>query len=119
MENVRYLPINNDLKELLEPMITGKSDNEFVFLSPKGLSINDHMLGRRIVKPVLKKMKIGDRDLYAARHSFGTRAAQQGMAITDIAYLMGHSNIETTMRNYIHTEKAALTLPAINSSNSR
>lgn len=113
MDNVRYLPLTAELRFLLVPLIWGKDENCFVFKSPKGLSIDDRMLQRRVLKPVLKSLKLGERDLYVARHSFGTRAAQQGMPISDIAYLMGHSNIETAMRNYIHTEKAASKLPEL------
>jgi integrase len=97
-DNVRYLPMSGELRELLIVQIQGKSSDDFVFPSPKGLSIDDRMLERRIIKPVLKKIGIGDRDLYVARHSFGTRAVQQGMALTNVAYLMGHATIETASR---------------------
>ena len=45
---------------------------------------------------------------------FGTRAIQQGMPLTDVAYLMGHSTIETASRNYVHVDKRATALPSIN-----
>jgi integrase len=62
---------------------------------------------------VLIKLGIGDRDLYVARHSFGTRAVQQGMPLTDVAYLMGHTTIETASRNYVDVGKPAVSLPNI------
>ena len=95
----------------------GKQPNDFVFPSPKGKSIDDRMLQRRILKPVLKKLGLEDRDLYAARHSFGTRAVQQGMSLTDVAYLMGHTTVETAMRNYVSVTKPAVTLPSISDKN--
>jgi integrase len=73
------------------------------------------MLQRRVLKPVLTNLGLDDRDLYAARHSFGTRAAQQGMAVTDIAYLMGHTTVDTTIKNYISIEPRAVVLPKIKS----
>lgn len=112
-ENARYLPLTDDLIILLEKQIAGKQPGDFVFPSPHGLSIDDSTLQRRIVKPVMKKLGLGDKVLYAARHSFGTRAVQQGMALTDVAYLMGHTTIETASRNYVHVGKPAITLPAI------
>jgi integrase len=114
MENVRYLPLTDELFSLLEYQLNGKTPDEFAFPSPTGLCIDDKMLQRRVVKPVLKELGFDDRDLYAARHSFGTRAIQQGMPLTDVAYLMGHSTIETASRNYVHVGKPAITLPAIN-----
>ena len=110
-DNVRYLPMAVELRELLVVQIQGKNPDDFVFPSPKGLSIDDRMLERRVIKPVLIKLGIGDRDLYVARHSFGTRAVQQGMALTDVAYLMGHTTIETASRNYVDVGKPAIALP--------
>lgn len=112
-ENIRYLPLTDELAALLEGQIADKNLSDFVFLSPKGLSIDDRMLQRRIITPVLKKLGFEKRDLYAARHSFGTRAIQQGMALTDLAYLMGHSTIDTASRNYVHVGKPAKALPTI------
>lgn len=109
--NTRYIPLNEELSNLLLPLVTGKDDDSFVFISPRGFAIDDRMLKRRIIKPVMIELGIGDRDLYAARHSFGTRAVQQGMAITDVAYLLGHSTVETTIRNYVGIEKRKVTLP--------
>lgn len=114
-ENVRFLPLPDDLLDLLEKQVSGKGPNNFVFPSPKGLSIDDRQLQKRILKPVLIKLGYGDRDLYSARHSFGTRAIQQGMSLTELAYLLGHSNIETASRNYVHVGKPATVLPSIGS----
>lgn len=113
MQNVRFLPLPNDLAVILEQQVQGKKQDDFVFTSPTGLSIDDKMLQRRIVKPVMAKLGFGDRDLYAARHSFGTRAVQQGMVLTDVAYLMGHSTVETAMRNYVSVTRQASKLPVI------
>ncbi len=113
MENVRYLPLSNELIAILKPQIQDKNPDEFVFNSPRGLSIDDRMLERRILKPVMINLGFGDRDLYAARHSFGTRAVQQGMALTDVAYLMGHSTVETAMRNYVSVTRPSKVLPSI------
>lgn len=112
--NVRYLPMSDDLRLLLIAQMDKKAPDDFVFPSPKGLSIDDRMLQRRLFKPVMIKLGIGDKDLYVGRHCFGTRGVQQGMPITDVAYLMGHSTIETAMRNYVSVNKPAVSLPAIN-----
>lgn len=118
-DTVRILPLSNELVSLLENQVSGKQPEDFVFPSPRGLSIDDRMLERRIVKPVMRKLGFGERDLYAARHSFGTRAVQQGMPLTEVAYLMGHGTIETASRNYVHVGKPALSLPAIGFSHSK
>ncbi|RBL93344.1 tyrosine-type recombinase/integrase [Chitinophaga flava] len=109
--NVRYLPMTDELKELLLKQVHSKNPDDFVFPSPKGLSIDDRMLQRRVIKPVLVQLKFGNRDLYVARHCFGTRAVQQGMALTDVAYLMGHTTIKTAINNYVDVSRPAVALP--------
>lgn len=112
-ENVRYLPLTDELAELLLPLVQGKEPDDLIFLSPRDVSIDDRMLQRRIIKPVLLKMGFGDRDLYSARHSFGTRAVQQGMVLTDLAYLMGHATIQTAIQNYVNVDTPAAMMPKI------
>ena len=51
--NSRYLPMPEELRLLLEPMCNGKESTQFVFLSPKGLPIDDRMFQRRVFRPVL------------------------------------------------------------------
>jgi len=43
MENVRYLPLSDELIAILKPQVQDKTQDEFVFKSPKGLSIDDRM----------------------------------------------------------------------------
>lgn len=112
--NTRYLPLTEELLALLTPLLHEKESDSLVFLSPKGLSIDDRMLKKRVIKPVMLALGIADRDLYAARHSFGTRAVQQGMVLTDVAYLMGHSTVDTTIRNYVSVTRPTVVLPTIN-----
>jgi integrase len=66
-----------------------------------------------VFKPILQKLNIEERVLYALRHSFGTRAVEQGMSLYEAAQLMGHSSIETTMRNYIHLINRPKNLPGL------
>ncbi|GEM_PF-6942224 len=72
-ENTRRLPLTDDLVELMRKQIANKQSDDFVFPFPKELSIDDQTLQKRILRPVLRKLRLGDRNLYAARHSFDTR----------------------------------------------
>jgi integrase len=49
MENVRYLPLTDQLFSLLEYQLNGKTPDEFVFPSPTGLCIDNKMLQRRVI----------------------------------------------------------------------
>lgn len=107
---VRYIPLTEDLKSLLEPLVKGKNGEDLVFQSHYGLSIDDRMFQRRVFKPVLKALGIEDRVLYACRHTFATRCVENGINPVITAYLMGN-NPETALRNYVHLQNIPKQLP--------
>jgi integrase len=97
----RLLPLTKDLEELLFPLCANKGSGDLVFQSFNGLCIDDRMFQRRVFKPVLKKLKIEERVLYACRHTFGSRCIDSGITPVMTAFLMGN-NPETALRNYTH-----------------
>jgi integrase len=112
-ENVRYLPLMDNLKWVLISQIENKQPDDFVFTSQTGLSIDDQTLQRRVYKPVMKALGFGNKDLYAARHSYGTRSIEQGISANSTAYAMGHASAETALRNYVDVVRPSTIVPAI------
>jgi integrase len=109
-DNVRYIPMNAFLKELLLPLCWNKSSTDLVFTNENGNLIDDKALQRRVFKPLLKKLAVANRDLYACRHTFATRAVQAGMKPHEVAYLMG-DRLDTIVKNYYHSEHIQTSLP--------
>jgi integrase len=109
---VRLLPLTADLYKVLKPLIEGKDEDGLVFISPKGLAIDDRMFHRRIFRPVLKALQIQYRVLYACRHTFNSRCIDAGMTPVMTAFLMGN-NPETALRNYTHQLNIPKELPNI------
>ena len=110
--NVRFIPMNNFLFDLLKPLCVRKKGTDLVFTNESGRMIDDRMFQRRIFKPLLKELKIQDRDLYACRHTFATRVVQTGIKAHEVAYLMG-DNLQTVIANYYHKEKITVVLPSV------
>lgn len=109
-DNIRYIPINMFLKKLLLPLCQDKTPTELVLTNENGNMIDDKKFQDRIFKPLLLKLGIPDRDLYACRHTFATRAVQAGMRPHEVAYLMG-DNLDTIIANYYHKDKIQTVLP--------
>jgi integrase len=109
-DNIRYIPMNTFLIDLLVPLCAGKTDTQLVFINQNGNSIDDKKFQDRVFKPVLRQLGIPNRDLYAVRHTFATRAVQSGMKPHEVAYLMG-DNLDTIIKNYYHKEKIQTVLP--------
>lgn len=110
--NVRFIPMNTFLASLLKPLCSGKKGTALVFTNEGGRMIDDRAFQRRTFKPVLKELNIQDRDLYACRHTFATRAVQSGMKAHEVAYLMG-DDLQTVIANYYHQEKITVGLPVL------
>jgi integrase len=113
-ENIRYLPIGEEMEELLKPICEKKKPNDFVFTNVNGNPIDDHMFQKRVFKPMLKNLNIEERDLYACRHTFATLAIEQGLTPIQAGYLMGHSNPKTILQNYSHLRNIPDKLPSLN-----
>lgn len=109
---VRYIPITPEIKELLQPLCT-KGPEQFVFRSRYGKPIHNRNFQKRIFKPLLKKLGIPERDLYACRHTFGTIAVEQNIDILSIAYLMGHSKPRTVLDHYAKIRNRPKILPKL------
>jgi integrase len=109
---IRMLPLTEDLREVLLPMVAGKGSDDLVFQSFTGQCIDDRMFQRRVFSLVLKGLNIPHRVLYACRHTFGSRCIDAGITPVMTAFLMGN-NPETALRNYTHQISIPKDLPKI------
>lgn len=109
----RYIPI----PEALIFDLRGLNEEDYIFTTDAKKPLTRQSIGRwwkyfkrdldlymdaptyrnRIVKSYIPD----DISLYTLRHTFGTRAQQNGVPIDVLADLMGHEKIETTRKYYI------------------
>jgi integrase len=108
----RYIPLMEDLKTILLPLLQDKKVDDLVFQSHTGLSIDDKKFQKYIFKPVQVKLGITPRVLYACRHYFGSRCIETGMSPVQTAFLMGNSP-EVCLRNYTHQMNIPSILPSL------
>jgi len=100
--SIRYLTMTFRLREMLESRCQSLQPNDLVFTSVKGNPIDDRMFLRRQWKPVLQGLGIEYRRLYLARHSLASMAIEQGMPLTGVAYLLGHTDTTMVAKVYGH-----------------
>lgn len=104
---IRELPLSEELKKIISPLLIGKKADDLVFHSQKGTFINDRNFANRVLNPVLQGLNIQHRDIYCFRHSFASRALEQGLDILTVSYMMGN-NPDTMLKHYaklIHKPK--------------
>lgn len=109
---VRYIPLMDDLKSILLPLLIDRQEDDLVFLSHNGVSIDDKKFQKYVFKPVQLKLGIEPRVLYACRHYFGSRCIEIGLTPVQTAFLMGNSP-EVCLRNYTHQMNIPNKLPGL------
>ena len=85
-------PLIGDNKHVL------RSKDGYVFVDPKGQPIDKHL--DRIWVKALKRAGMRHRPSYQLRHTFATQAIIMGFPVPYIAKILGHSTIDTIIRNY-------------------
>jgi integrase len=101
--SVRFLGINAELTKVLEQVSPARTNSEeLVFKNPTGTNYIDCRNFRHRWKKVLAAANIPYRRPHIIRHSFASHAIEQGIPLTGVAYLLGHSDTRMVATTYGH-----------------
>lgn len=78
------------------------SDNDFLLTGSTRKYIEPRTLQNRF-KQVLREVKIKEVNYHALRHTFATNAIESGCDPKTLSELLGHSDIQLTLRTYVHS----------------
>lgn len=74
----------------------------YVLMNELGCYIEPRTL-QDTFRRLLKDADIEDANFHALRHTYATRAVEQGMDIKTLSELLGHADVSTTMNRYAHS----------------
>jgi integrase len=94
----RFIPMNANTREELKQLRQTCTGDLLFPGRKKSLSLGDV---KKAFNRACREAGIKDFHFHDLRHTFGTRAADAGVALTALAAVMGHADIHTTMR-YAH-----------------
>jgi integrase len=101
--SVRFLKINAELARLFEQVSPASRNSEdLIFKNPTGTSHIDSNNFRDRWKKVLSAANIPYRRPHIIRHNFASHAIEQGIPLTGVAYLLGHSDTRMVAQTYGH-----------------
>jgi integrase len=100
--SVRYLKINTELAKLLTQVSRSQNSEDLIFKNPSGTSHIDSNNFRDRWTKVLAAENIPYRRPHIIRHSFASHAIEQGVPLTGVAYLLGHSDTRMVAQTYGH-----------------
>ena len=106
--SLRDVPMLSNVLELLKTIRPSEANaNDFVF-SRDGVPLKANALNSYLQTKVEKMQKEGidikHLSMHSFRHTFATRAANQGIPHQTLKQIMGHSSLEMTMNLYAHVE---------------
>ncbi|AUT00875.1 site-specific integrase [Nostoc sp. CENA543] len=100
---VRYLKLPDHLRSLLEEIKPIEAiPDDLVFTSPRGKHIDGDTFRKNYWAKVLEYQGVEYRKPYCLRHTMASHGIEQGIPITGVAYLLGHSDTSMVMRHYGH-----------------
>jgi integrase len=99
---IRHLSMTPRLREMLIARCQEQDPEALIFPSYTGKPIDDRMFRRRQWKPILKGLGIEYRRPYITRHTLASTAIEQGIPLTSVAYLLGHTDTTMVMQTYGH-----------------
>lgn len=95
----RIIPIPEFIICLLSEF---KSNNNYFILSNSN-KLYDSRLLESFYSRLLKSCNINPNKFHTLRHTFATRSIESKMDIKTLSEILGHSQVETTLKIYVHS----------------
>lgn len=92
----REIPLSDTLLDLLVHFRNGQ---EYVFGGDKPL---DPRTMQYHFKKILQEAGQEDKNFHILRHTFATNCIEGGMDVKSLSEILGHSDVQTTLRLYVH-----------------
>ena len=114
-KSVRVIPINEQCLYYIKKILEYKEENhivsDFLVCTDNGTH-NTPRNVQRSFDSILKHAKVKHYGLHALRHTFGSILIREGIEVSVVSRLLGHSNITITYNRYIHVleEEKALAI---------
>lgn len=103
--SIREIPLPGFLVELLEnSRKKGEAAGEGYVLKGKKKEYAEPRTLQYRFQAILKKLGIPGFNYHMLRHIFATNCISQGFDMKTLSELLGHSNVGTTMRIYVHSD---------------
>lgn len=82
---------------------TAWENTGYVFVNEIGKTLDPRKV-LKVFHDLLKKAGLKRRGLHALRHTFATRAIEAGMDYKTLSEILGHKDVATTLKLYVHSD---------------
>ena len=95
----RWIPIP---KEMLRMLQTARKQPDSYLLTG-GEIVPDPRTYQYRYKALLERCGVRYRNFHCLRHSYATRCVERGVDVKSVSELLGHADVRTTLRLYVHS----------------
>ena len=95
----RWIPIPKEMLRMLKPE-TKQPDS---YLLTGGELVPDPRTCQYRYKALLERCGVRYRNFHCLRHSYATRCVERGVDVKSVSELLGHADVRTTLRLYVHS----------------
>lgn len=99
--STRIIPVTEEMIKILQAMNSG--DDTYILTGTKKYS--EPRTFRRKYTDFMKKIEIQPLKFHSLRHTFASMNIENGADIKTISQILGHSDIDTTLKVYTHTSE--------------
>ena len=99
--------ILKEQKRLYLSLFRVPTDDDFVFFTSTGTMIDPDNL-QHYFSSILRELKLDHVKFHAIRHTFATRAIENGIDVSTVSGILGHRDVTTTTHFYVHPRDKAM-----------
>lgn len=97
----RTVTVPTDMMKLLTALYARSARRGYIFGPHPDRPLEPRTCQRHF-KAVLKSCGLKERNFHVTRHTFATRCIEKGGDVRTLSELLGHADIQTTLRLYVH-----------------
>lgn len=100
-KSVRVVPLPNDMVAYLKKAVSGLPKNAYVLTGRTDKPMEPRTY-QYYFESVLRRCGIRKRSYHTLRHTYATRCIETGIDIKSVSEMLGHADVTTTLRLYVH-----------------
>jgi integrase len=98
----RCVPVPLDMLALLKRFSTGTTPDSFILTGSADTPMDPRTYQYRF-KSLLERYGFRMRNFHTLRHTYATRCIEKGVDVKSLSEMLGHADIKTTLRLYVHS----------------
>ena len=99
--SVRIVPLPDDMMAYLKKAVSGLPQDAYILTGRKDKPMEPRTY-QYYFESVLHRCGIRKRSYHTLRHTYATRCIENGIDVKSVSEMLGHADVTTTLRLYVH-----------------